>query len=360
MTEKQEKQIVTTTEQANLLDIARGYIVRYRMMIVNGKKLSDEEIFALANYSASTGLDALAMECYYIPNVGPTPGIEGWRKKAQEQLEYEARQLDLKVAPSFWLEYYIADKNDAVFDDGDYAFRVVLKDSVSQASWLKMITELIHELNAAGETDVYKKAIEIAGKQPAWDAVGVVRKGENFGNREYYDRNERAKKRAEKLALKKRFPRIHLSEAADSDVYDSGDFKVEVSADKPKVTQSQSEILRELGFEADTPEETSRPYSPGYVKKIIAEEAEQNAGAKIGKQTIEEVNKALEYVFSGDKNKIRVVVNYLYGSHCPDNYLAAIHSWLDIALNSETGAFEPSELSTRECKAIYEHAKGDY
>jgi hypothetical protein len=57
-----------------------------KLMVVNGKKLSNDEAQALAVYSIQENLDPLAQECWYIPGVGPTPGIRGLRRKAQEQL----------------------------------------------------------------------------------------------------------------------------------------------------------------------------------------------------------------------------------------------------------------------------------
>jgi hypothetical protein len=59
----------------------------------------------------------------------------------------------------------------------------------------------------------------MSGDLPTWEAVGVVYHDENFGKLEKWDRNERAKKRAEKGAIKKRYPDLIIPDYGE--VYDS-------------------------------------------------------------------------------------------------------------------------------------------
>jgi hypothetical protein len=236
-----QKAIQTEVKSSEIQSMAHDLAERMKYMIVNGNKLQDKEIFALAQYAATTGLDPFSGECWYFPDKGPTPGIAGWRRKGQEQLEYEAQNAKLSGA-YVWYEYKKAEPGSCNFDPTkDIAYKVILHDSVSEKLWQQTLSNLIATLNgssirqAGDPIESYLKIVEMARSMmppiPTWEAYGVVFSSENFGAVEKFDRHERAKKRGEKGVLKKRFPRLRLPEPIgfDNDVVDSSDFKIVMS-----------------------------------------------------------------------------------------------------------------------------------
>jgi hypothetical protein len=223
----------------------RVLIRRLGAMIVNGKKLTDNEIAALAAYAMTNDLNPFNNECYYLPNMGPTPGIAGWRKKAQEQLDWEAQQSGELMA-HYWIEYKKPEIGEAKFDSTkDVAWKVILRDWLSDKRWRRDVFDAMDKLQAAKVDDPYHEALKLVGDKPEWTGVGVVTSGENFGN-DKMDRNERAKKRAEKIAIRKRFPRIKLPDPEidyDDDVIDI--------ISEPEESRTEKEILTDLGIEQE-------------------------------------------------------------------------------------------------------------
>ncbi len=231
-------------------------IDRLRGMIVNGKNLTNQEIIALADYSLANDLNPFAGECYMIPNVGPTAGIAGYRRKAMEQLYKEVAMTGEKFnGENYSIDYEPAENSEANFVPGkDFAWKATLTDTLSKRQWLKQV------FNAAGELkkvfpdvdfgEIIKQAEKLVGACPSWWAVGVVKGEESFG-RDMFDRNERAKKRAAKLVLKARFPGVRFpEETIDIDEPE----RVEI-IETGNVHQNQLEgksdddLVRELGFE---------------------------------------------------------------------------------------------------------------
>lgn len=227
---------------------------RLGLMIQNGKKLQSDERMALAQYSVGNGLNPFIGEAYYMPGIGPMPGIAGWRKKADEQLEYERKQAGKQFAR--WNAEY-TDPNDqelASFgkvDQGDIIVKAILHDTLSKTDWEDRVLKAMLEIYRAGikeGAEATKLARELIGPEPVWTAIGCVRVGENFGG-DKMSRYERACKRAEKAALRKRFPRINLPEphVIDGDVIDEP--AVIVEQPEPKIERrSVAENLAQLGF----------------------------------------------------------------------------------------------------------------
>jgi hypothetical protein len=225
----------------------RALTKRLGVMIVNGKKLSDIEINALAAYSMTNDLNPFNGECYYMPGLGPTPGIAGWRKKAQEQLEWEAKNSN-EIGAHYWVEYTKAEQNEARFDPTkDVAWKVILRDWLSNKKWRQAVFEAMRELKEVGVDKPYEEALKLVGTEPTWTGIGVVTSTENFGN-DKMDRNERAKKRAEKIALRKRFPRIELP---DMDYEPEDVIDVIPTVENPNKITSESEILDQLGYKKE-------------------------------------------------------------------------------------------------------------
>lgn len=212
---KEEPKKITVIPDSPEHSHARELARRLRYMVANGKKLNDDEIWALAQYAASTDLNPFNGECYYIPTVGPTKGILGCRKKANEQLEREAEKYGIKGC-HIWLDTRPSTRQEANFDEGvDVAMHVTLHDWVTHNLWRKSILETAKELHSIGVQDSYQEAQKLVGPEPVWEADGIVFADEKFsfgGNPEKFIREERAIKRAEKLAILKRFPRLAADE----------------------------------------------------------------------------------------------------------------------------------------------------
>ena len=249
-------------EQSSTTLAAREMASRLKYMIVNGNRLADQEVYALAQYAAANNLNPFAGECYYLPSVGPVPGVAGWRSKAQDQLDYEAK-LANQAGGNFWYEYVPAKVGECAFDpEKDIAYHVILHDSVSRKRWTDSIKEIALDFVKAGVQffDAFDKAKELIGAEPVTDSWGVVFAGESFardGKAEKFDRHERAKKRGEKLCLRKRFPRIHLPEPEnyEGDVIDTPEFHMVMDEEeKPEKSEKPADqSMLELGFAPQEP-----------------------------------------------------------------------------------------------------------
>lgn len=247
---------------------------RIKLMIYNGKKLSDGEAEALAVYSMVNDLNPFVGECYYLPGIGPGPGIAGWRKKADEQLEYEARRA-AQPSARFWCDYVDPDPREVgVLAAGDIAVKAVLHDTITKTAWEQRVLSHYIELVKAGEKDI-AIARELAGSEPVWSAIGIVRTGENFGG-DKMPRYERACKRAEKAAIRKRFPRVYLPEPEGYDEALMVDGQFSEAPEAPR--QSVDQNLADLGFPPANPasvvvapviypEESDTPQTVVYVAK---------------------------------------------------------------------------------------------
>lgn len=228
---------------------------RLANMIVNGKKLLPDERIALAQYAVATDLNPFVGECYFLPGIGPGPGIAGWRKKADEQLAYEAAKARIPNAHT-WCEYVTPEEGEGRYDasKGDIAVKAILHDSITHTEWEQRVLRNYIELAKAGLKDCMPAAKELTGSEPTWSAIGVVRGGENFGGVEKMDRYERACKRAEKAAIRKRFPRVYLPEPENFDAVDAQDVGVTIR----DIPSDPNQILAELGydqFQGEPPDE---------------------------------------------------------------------------------------------------------
>lgn len=203
-------QTVQRIESPTILQ-AREFASRLKFMIVNGNKLEDREVYALAHYAAANGLNPFAQEAYYLPGTGPITGIVGFRRKAQESLEDECKLHGVTEPQRFWVETREATPEEANFEPGDIAVHVTLRESLTNKAWRHAYFETVRELKEFGDAKPFETAKEFVGKEPVWTGVGVVYASEAFaapGKKEKFDRYERAAKRGEKIALKKRFPSL--------------------------------------------------------------------------------------------------------------------------------------------------------
>lgn len=257
--------ITTAVQSAQIItvnDRAREIATRVKYMIQNGRKLEDQEVYALAQYCAANDLNPFAGEAYYMPGAGPVPGIAGWRKKAQEQLNWEAENQK-ELGAHFWCDVREATTEEAKHDPnrGDIAMFVTLHDWLSNKRWRRAFFETVRELKELGYSleDANAQAKVMVGPEPVWTGVGTVYAEENFGKGEKFNRAERAAKRAEKIALRKRFPRVSLPEpaGAEHDAYDG-----EWTEAEPAPRKSEADLLGDLGYDAPAPKPAAQDEPP--------------------------------------------------------------------------------------------------
>ena len=236
---------------------------RIKSMISNGKALNDNEAMSLAVYAMATQLNPFKKECWYIPGVGPTVGINGYRRKGQEQYRIELAEMG-ETQGKYSIDFQPATHDEAVFEEGDIAWKATLIDHVARDKYMGKLILTAQKLKELGVKEPFEEAKKGFGPPPEWWAVGVVSKDENFsgvvyeGNRptdkrkpEMWDRNERAKKRAEKNVLQMRFSGMEFGGATfvDSDsAFVEAD--IEEIENKPKGNR-HDQIMDELGFDPE-------------------------------------------------------------------------------------------------------------
>jgi hypothetical protein len=311
----------------------------------------------LAQYSVATDLNPFVGECYFLPSIGPGPGIAGWRKKAEEMLQFEAEKAKIPVA-KFWCEYVQNGEGEAHYnpEKGDIAVKAILHDEISRTKWEKRILSHFIELikSQVEKDEAWKLANELGGPEPTWSAVAVVHGSENFGATEKYDRYERCCKRAEKLAIRKRFPLIDLPEPVgfDENYIDAEvkDVPEQLPPEQPQIEQPQP-----------AGNGKARPYMPEVTKSHLLEAAQ-----KITKTASDKQRSLLVMLFEkclageGAELKRHAVQNYLYGAasikDVPDNLvLASLNTWMKPTQDSG-GDYKPDEMAAREVVLVYDAA----
>jgi hypothetical protein len=238
-----------------------------------GQRLTIEQATDLAVYALLNGLNPFNSEAYYLPKVGPIAGVAGYRRKANEYLL--ARYGN---AARFWCEFEPADPGEADFDSnrGDIAYKCTLHDSETKRLWEGQMIHNITALKKAGmdSKEAVELAREIAGPEPVWTAVGKVDYREQFegepnqyrpkGTPDKWDRHERAKKRAEKWAIRKAYPSCELPDSDLHPVVIEGmvrDLEYEQLEAEVTPARPAQEILRELGYH-----DGSDPTTPQYIE----------------------------------------------------------------------------------------------
>lgn len=215
-----------------------------------GRRLNKDEATDLAVYAFMTDLNPFNKECYYMPGVGPTPGIAGYERKV---LEYLASQGD--PHPRIWPAYEPASTGEADFDpeQGDIAYKVKLYNSTDRQKWQQGILNLFLELKGALGADAWTAAQNFYGPEPCHEGIGVVRGKENFGTTDKWERHNRAKKRALSQAVRLLNPHVIIPDY--SQVKDTNMDRIAVSIAKQIETEAsadpvdEKELMRQLGFD---------------------------------------------------------------------------------------------------------------
>jgi len=367
----QETGMVFHQERSETLAKASELAKRLKYMIVNGSKLSDNEVYALAQYAAANELNPFAGECYYLPGVGPVPGVAGWRSKAQNQLDFEAK-LANQSGGNFWFEYEHAKPEDCCFDPSkDIAYKAILHDSVTRQRWFDAIASFSMNLIKSGITveEAFKFSRETVGKEPVTESWGVVFSSESFakeGKPEKFDRHERAKKRAEKLCLRKRFPRIHLPEPEGvDDVIDSEDYRVvmgDEEEESQKPTRTLTENLEQLGFPQEKEKEEQppapteqRPYTPSQLHDRLKVMADSLAGQTCTDGQRKSVRINLSTLAGGEANYpqyLEYLTGFTSSNDMPDNWVLAVAKWIGSHKDVD-GQWVISEMALKEGQSVF-------
>jgi hypothetical protein len=184
-------------------------------------------------------------------------------------LTIEAKESRVR-APYFHEVYFKATPEEIKHnpDRGDIAYKCVIKDNVSATGHADIMTNAMERFLKAGvdPDEAYKAALKIAGDPPEWTGYGIVWGYEKFskeGRGDMFAREERAMKRACKVAIKKRWPSLDLPTYSIDDVepyayssIPSGDHvvKIENPNEESKDTSDEysdettEEIIESLGF----------------------------------------------------------------------------------------------------------------
>lgn len=188
MTEETKKELVAQAKQMppKALEIAQ----QLKLMITNGKKLTPEEVMALANFAYREGLDPLNGECWILKSdskgtIGCMVGIKGLRRKASEALGTE----------DVWYPEFrdITQTYDPTDEKVLHAYECTIRNTRATARWLTLQNG-IDRKNYTSE-----QIIEIFGHPPMWKGIGVVHQGEYMPAN--YPPTTKAKKRAEAAAI---------------------------------------------------------------------------------------------------------------------------------------------------------------
>lgn len=165
----------------------------------------DDALRALIIASKMSGLNPFRGEIYYIPGVGISVSS---KIKASDAVAYQARfgntlEIKFERVTSAMTEYPVYSRFAGNIDDNDVNFSCRIISSKQRTAYHQHRIMLARELREYGyigrelETEVNNRA----GDPPEIIAIGIVRKGENFGGDQKYSRADRAMKRALQLAL---------------------------------------------------------------------------------------------------------------------------------------------------------------
>lgn len=311
------------------IELMAGKVMRFAP---GGNRLNKEQAITLSVYAWMTDANIFNGEAYWT-DTGPQLGIPLYRRKAKEYNRVMGGDEDWDYKVNFRL----AEPHEGDFDPdkGDVAWVCELTDTKAEKEWQNTYVRFFNMLIEAGAPykEADQRALHMAGPRPVWSSVGVVSHKEHFSAIDYedwktktpktdedgeierkpemWDRNERAKKRAEKGALKKRYPDLIIPAFYES--YDDNVSKtiVEVSKRVDDAEENRKEkiknlnpddILAELGYDIedgqykDVPPPEEPPHDPlwdtdahgdemsGEVLPVVAQKVEKLARERYDKR----------------------------------------------------------------------------
>jgi hypothetical protein len=219
----------------------REFIPRLRELIVNGKKLTDEQVVGRADFAASQGLDPIS-ECHTLvtsdgKTMSHTMAVTGYRRKCQEQAG-----LTVRIDKEF---LDVTKQYVATFQNILLAYECRVRVGSDYTEWQKSLVEVGKAFKDAGVEVSFDQMMQTIGPAPVHTGIGFFYQDET---NPYKDKNfnpiERCKKRAEVNALGHRFPRnapmwIGDENTIISDTID-GDFIDKSSESSKSITPQQA------------------------------------------------------------------------------------------------------------------------
>lgn len=296
-----------------------------------GKPLNLKEAAQLAATSYMLGADPYNDELYST-NIGIQKGIMLYRRKAKEY-NMEVHGSD----GGYSIRFVQAKDGEADFNKaaGDVAWIAELVDEVQHKRWEGGYVKFFNMFIEAGANfkEADGRATQLSGPEPIHTGIGVVDHRESFSKEQYVkdgkgrsvmstdesgnpiykpemmDRNQRAKKRAEKAALKAAYPSMmtRLDRPNDEEPEDLSRLvgvivkevdRLQIEAEsKPAKPFNEKKALEDLGFEQkfdiaeDSPEleeaiEGEIVDGPGEVQKTLPVITEPRFGATVSENVI--------------------------------------------------------------------------
>lgn len=366
--------------------IQNKYMGLLREMIVNGRKLTDDQIRGRAAFAAQQGLDPVSEVNTLVDKDGKTLAhsmhINGYRRKCleQEREDCPGGNIDLEFVPM---------PKESLPQGAYIGYECRMRDDASYIGWQKRVTQLGKTLREAmGGSVSFQEIMQAAGPAPVYTGVGIVYQEELSP---WKDKNfnplERAKKRAESNARKRRFPTnapmIEAENGTGGIVCVDGEISDVLPDEGVKhlepETRPVEQMISELygddvdGYHPNTreAEQTPRPpepepkpepkptaaRTPAMLVAVIRDEAKKWEGNRLsaGKRGL--VVSCLEACFDVDQESRRKdVQKYLTGKlstkDIPDNELIAIYQWLQPSQDTG-GAWSASPQAQTEARNIY-------
>jgi len=346
-----DNSITTVAQATTMLEVIeqkkRAYIPLLRELVVNGRKLSDDQIIGRAVFAACEGLDPLSEVHTLVDKEGRTMAhtmaINGLRRKNQEQVG-----AGQEITVSF-LE--MTEPELAKCVGAAIGYKCYLRDGQSYTAWQKRLLEVGKALREAmGQAITFAEIIQMCGPAPVTEGIGLFYKSEFSPDwkDKSYNPIERCKKRSELNARHHRFgthapvydgengtevieaPYRDALPAIDTvtlpalteTVTPMSDTAVLVT-EKPK--KSQNQLMTELGF-SNAVNVTPQPMS--------LEEAQDrtNQGKRYGDLSNEELHKIADV---SAKNTAKPGYN--------DNLLAA-----QLILEARSNALADADIDTEQ------------
>ena len=347
--ERKELEIVEEKEKSVSAVDERSMYDRLKFLVVNGKKLSNPEAVALAQFSVSENLDPFASECYYIPGVGPVIGIAGLRRKAREALakEFPGEYHGFSIVFADVTSQFKVNEPDIYL-----AYKATLRDTLKT----KIYLQLYEKAKSLYETS--DEIISAVGRPPLLEAVAVMYQNELNPSRDAkFHPTERCQKRAEALVIKKRF---NLSYQFGDEEFDIRDFQVisvQWEQENNKQLDNGAEFTDNAPVQQSKPDNGTRPYPPEIVKSKLEAGAKKHEGKTATQAQVNLMVGMLDVCFaSGDAEiKRHEVCSYLTGEasskKIPGNYVLAMLDWLKPE-KLDGGEYKPDPMAAKEAQAI--------
>ena len=233
---------------------------RLRELIVNGARLTPEQIRGRADFAAQQHLDVISEVHTLVTKEGKTMAhtmsVNGLRRKNQELMP-PGDTIDVQ-----FMEW----PQERMKKEWAYAYDCYLRDGESYRQWQKRILEVGKVLKEVLGTVTYDIIVQACGPAPVVIGTGIVYIGEL---NEWKDRNfnpmERAKKRAEVNARHHRFPTnvpVYDGDGEAMEIIDGAAVDVTGNDAEPVklMPRPEATILAELGY--DDPPETEPVIEP--------------------------------------------------------------------------------------------------